>query len=213
MSNTFDRQMFFSIPRDEALSKIHLDGNKRYILMVARLLFEKGLHHLLSILPKLIQDFPNLHLLVIGEFIEGVQNYQGVIQNMIGNLNIKERVTFLGRIEHQDGLVHFYNIADVCVLPSLKESFGAVNLEALACGTPVVSTNCGEIPYYLTSGLGIVVPPGDEAAMHKAISHILSGRFVMDDSEREELFSKYDYRKASQDVRDWYLEILSSRSA
>jgi glycosyltransferase involved in cell wall biosynthesis len=213
MSNTFDPKMFFSIPRDKALSKIHLDRNKRYVLMVARLLYEKGLHHLLNILPKLIQEFPNLHLLVIGEFIEGVQNYQGEIQDIIGNLNIKDRITFLGRIEHQDGLVYYYNVADVCVLPSLTESFGAVNLEALACGTPVVATNCGEIPYYLTSGLGIVVPPGDEAALHKAISQILSGRFVMDDSEREGLFSKYDYRKASIGVRDWYLEILAKRRA
>lgn len=211
MSNTFDPQMFYSIPRDEALRKIHLDESKRYILMVARLLFEKGLHHLLNIMPNLILEFPNLHLLVIGEFIEGAQDYHKEIQEIIGDLNLKDRVTFLGRIEHQDGLVYYYNCAEACVLPSLKESFGAVNLEALACKTPVVSTACGEIPYYLTSGLGLVVPPGDEAELQKAICQVLSGRFVMDENERRTLFSRYDYRQAAASIRDWYQTILTER--
>jgi len=211
MSNTFDPRMFFSVPRDEALSKVSLDGNKRYVLMVARLFYEKGLHHLLNIMPRLVQDFPDLHLLVIGEFIEGARDYHDLIQSIIGNLEIKDRVTFLGRIEHQDGLVYYYNAADVCVLPSLKESFPAVNLEALACGTPVVATNCGEIPYYLKSGLGLIVPPGDEKALLGALADVLSGRFVMDEEERKKLLLRYDCREASRDVRDWYCAILFNR--
>lgn len=210
-SNTYDPNKFFSIQREEALRKLSLSQDKRYMLMVARIFFEKGLHHLLNVMPELIRRFPDIHLLVVGEFIKGAENYRLMIDQMIENLGIKERVTFLGRIEHWDGLVYYYSSADVLVSPSLQETFGAVNLEAIGCGTPVVSTDCGEIPYYLKSGVGIVVPPGDESSLLNALDHVMSGGFAVDPEERKDILAKYDYRLASLELRNWYKKILNER--
>lgn len=209
--NTFDNTIFYPVSRDESLARTGLDKDKRYILMVARLFPEKGLHNLLNVMPELACRFPDVHLLIIGEFIHGTEEYKQKIKHIIEDLNIHDRVAFLGRIEHQGGLLYYYNLADVFVLPTLKETFGGVNLEAIACGTPVISTDCGEIPYYLTKGVGIIVPKGNETALLNAVTRMLSGDFKIYEEERDRIMKKYDYRSAALLLKKWYENVIGNR--
>lgn len=206
--NTFDIKMFYPVPRGEALTRTCLDRKKRYILIVCRLLYEKGLHYLLNAMPELVRWFPNVHLLIVGEFIEGEEDYQIVIQRLIKDLNIRDRVTFVERVEHHQGLLYYYNVADVFVLPTFMDSFGAVNLEAMACGVPVISTNREEIPYYLKPSVGIVIPEHDETALLDAIIRVLSGQFVANEAERKRILAQYSYIVAAASLKEWYEEIL-----
>lgn len=211
--NTFDSKIFHHIPREEALVKTGMDRRKRYILMVARLCYEKGLHYLLNIMPELVRQFPDVHLLIVGEFIEGAESYKKKIKQLIKDLNIQDHVTFKGRVEHHQGLLYYYNVAEVFVLPTFMDSFAAVNLEAMACGLPVISTDREEIPYYLKPGVGILIPEHDEKALFEAIDRVLSGRFVVDEEERDRILAKYDYRVAAKSLKNWYEKILrESRS-
>ena len=209
--NTVDRKMFYPVSREEALRKTGLNKNKKYILMVSRLLQEKGLHHLLNVMPALAQRFPDVHLLIVGEFISSARGYEHQIMQQVSDLRIKEKITFVGRVEHNEGLLYYYNAADVFVLPTLKETFGGVNLEAIACGTPAVATECGEIPYYLSERVGIVIPKGNEEAILNALTKVLLGQFHTDEEEREKILEKYDYRSAASLLRDWYREVLNKR--
>jgi glycosyltransferase involved in cell wall biosynthesis len=209
--NTYDSKFFYSVARDEAIDKAGLDKSKRYILMVSRLFYQKGLHNLVKIMPELIKRFRDVHLLVIGDFIEGEESYQDEISELIKKLNIQDYVTLKDRVEHHQGLVYFYNSAEVFVLPTLSDSFAAVNIEALACGIPVISTDINEIPYYLKPGLGILVKKNDQKELFDAIIKVLSGNFHMNEEERKKILSNYDYRKAAKSLRDWYLEVLNER--
>ena len=205
--NTFDPRMFSPVSRDEARAATGLDPSKRYLLMVARLFPQKGLHLLINILPKLRERYPNVHLLVIGEFIEEAYAYRDEIRQAIRQANLGDAVTFLGRVEHHQGLQHYYAAAEAFVLPTYMDSFAAVNIEALACGTPVISTDREEIPYYLKPGVGIVVPQRDEERLFDAVDEVLSGRFRFDKSESQRILAHYDYRTAAASLREWYQEV------
>ncbi|MFC1462240.1 glycosyltransferase [Verrucomicrobiota bacterium] len=210
--NTYDSEVFSPVPRAEARARLGLSPDGQYMLMVARLFREKGLHHLLNLMPHLLGQFPNVRLLVVGEFIQGTEEYRGEVESQLGRLGLRDRITFVGRVEHGQELRDYYGSADVFVLPTLKETFGGVNIEAMACGAPVVSTTCGEIPRYVTKASGLVVEPGDEDALLEALRCVLSGRFQTDDVARERILAQYEYRSSAKRLRDWYRDILADRS-
>lgn len=90
---------------------------------------------------------------------------------------LTERVLFLGRVSDDD-LIALYHAADLFVLPSTNraESWGIVQTEAMACGLPVVCTELGTGTSYVNQDgvTGLVVPPGDPAALAGAINTLLA---------------------------------------
>jgi N-acetyl-alpha-D-glucosaminyl L-malate synthase BshA len=83
--------------------------------------------------------------------------------NRVKELGLSDRVHFCGK---QDDVAQIISLADVMILPSEKESFGLVALEAMACGVPTVGSNAGGIPELITNGeTGFLSPIGDTADM------------------------------------------------
>jgi D-inositol-3-phosphate glycosyltransferase len=73
------------------------------------------------------------------------------LRSVAYQMGIADRVTFFGAVE-QDKMPLFYNAADVCVVPSLHESFCFVALEAMSCGTPVVASKVGGLKTTIDDG-------------------------------------------------------------
>jgi glycosyltransferase involved in cell wall biosynthesis len=86
--------------------------------------------------------------------------------------------------------------AMVFVLPSTMETFGCVLVEAMACGTPVISTNVGGLPYIISSEQGILIEPGDINNLGKFIKSVLSGETTFDENG----ISKYATNNFSREV-------------
>jgi glycosyltransferase involved in cell wall biosynthesis len=90
-------------------------------------------------------------------------------------LGLEDRVTFAGAVPH-DELVALYHACDIFVLPSVTraEAFGYVQLEAMACGKPVVSTTVPSgVPWVNRhEETGLTVPPGDAPAFRRAIARL-----------------------------------------
>lgn len=83
-------------------------------------------------------------------------------------------VRFVGEVPHEE-LPRYYGACDLFCNPSRYESFGMVNLEAMACGTPVVTTDVGGIPEYATHGeSALLVPPRDTHALRDALDELLA---------------------------------------
>lgn len=147
-------------------------GNDKIILFVGRIDPLKGIDKLIQAIPYL-QNIQGLKLVVIG----GGENSQREIeqlQKLACNLNIQDSVTFLGLIKHEQ-LPYFYSAADVCVVPSYYESFGLVALESLACGTPVVATDVGNLKYIIRQGeTGYVVTDNAPHRLAEKIALLLS---------------------------------------
>ena len=97
------------------------------------------------------------------------------IRKAIEDLGLRERVTLAGE-QDEAGLAPYYDGADVFVLASYHEGYGMALAEALARGLPVVSTNAGAIPGTVPSDAGILVEPGDTAALAEALGRIITER-------------------------------------
>jgi len=147
-------------------------SNDKIILFVGRIDPLKGIDKLIKAIPYL-QNIQGLRLMVIGG---GEQNQLEIeqLQKLACNLNIQDSVTFLGLIKHEQ-LPYFYSAADACVIPSYYESFGLVALESLACGTPVVATDVGNLKSVIRQGeTGYVVTDNAPHRLADKIALLLS---------------------------------------
>jgi len=137
-------------PMDQESARQYLGfGDDKIILFVGRIDPLKGIDKLIKAIPYL-QNIQGLRLVVIGGG-EHSQREIEKLQELAGNLNIQDSVAFPGLVKH-DQLPYFYSAADACVVPSYYESFGLVALESLACGTPVVATDVGNLKSVIRQG-------------------------------------------------------------
>ncbi|MFX0195701.1 MAG: glycosyltransferase family 4 protein [Candidatus Hodarchaeota archaeon] len=199
LPNTVNVSHFRPIPKHVAAKILKKDSKKPYLLYVGRLVHSKGIHHLISILPKLQQ---NVELLIIGE-----GSFKDSLIEMSARANLKDRIKFIGFVQHSD-LVFYYNLTDVLVLPTHNEAFGAILIEALACDTPSVATCVGGIPEILSDGVGLMVPPTDETALLEAIDTVLSKRFHIDQVARSKKLQMYSEENVAKQLIRIYEQIL-----
>jgi phosphatidylinositol alpha-1,6-mannosyltransferase len=147
----------------------------RVILTVARLGRRKGHETVLGAMPRIMRDVPDAIYL-----IAGVGPYKTRLQTLVSELNIGDRVRFLGEVAEQD-LVALYNACDVFVLASHDdpregvEGFGIVLLEAACCERPTIGARSGGIPEALDDGVtGILVDPASPEQTADAVVRILT---------------------------------------
>jgi len=164
-------EQFKPVSKEKARQYSGLDNDK-IILFVGRIDPLKGIDKLIKSMLYL-RNVTGLRLVVIGGG-EDSQHEIEQLQKLVCELNIQDSVTFLGLIKH-DQLPHFYSAADVCVVPSYYESFGLVALESLACGTPIVATDVGNLKSIIRQGeTGYVVIDNAPHCLASKISLLLS---------------------------------------
>lgn len=174
-------------------------GNRKMILAVAGgLAPRKGRNNLLE-LPLLLNDDEVLVLV-------GLQKGQEAL------LPKTDKVIGIQRTKTSDELVGLYSEADIFINPTLEDNFPTTNIEALACGTPVVTFNTGGSPEVVTPETGIVVEKGDMVGLLSAIRTVLSnGKTHYVDACRKK--AEKDYNKDVQYGKyiKLYNKILSNR--
>jgi glycosyltransferase involved in cell wall biosynthesis len=140
------------------------------LLCVASLIPRKGHAVLLEALAGL-RELP-WRLACVGS-AERDPTAAGAIRAAIASLRLDDRVRLIGE-QTEAGLQPFYDAADLFVLASHHEGYGMVLAEALARGLPIVSTTAGAIPDTVPAAAGILVPPGDPAALAAALRRVLT---------------------------------------
>jgi glycosyltransferase involved in cell wall biosynthesis len=112
--------------------------------------------------------------------IAGTGDYRAALEGLVNSLGLRERVKFLGFIPEEDK-VHLLRRAWAATLASPKEGWGISNLEAAACGTPVIATNSPGIRESVIDGeTGFLVPQEDTHAMAAAMRGIVVSRDLVD---------------------------------
>lgn len=166
----------FSQPQLEAFrQKYQVKPGQRLIGMAARLAAEKGVEYLARAIPQVLQRHPTARVLFVGPYqqVLGEEAYARQVMPQIESLG--EHWSFLGVLP-PDEMAVFFQLSEVTVLPSLNstESFGLVQVESMACGTPVVAADLPgvRVPVRET-GAGLVVPPGNAGALAQALIKIL----------------------------------------
>jgi alpha-maltose-1-phosphate synthase len=135
--------------------KIHAD--KPFILFVGRITRQKGIIHLVNAIQYLIPDIQ----VVLCASSPDTDALKREIADRIkeARTRTKNRIIWIDRSVPQEYLIPLYSHASVFVCPSIYEPFGLINLEAMACGTPVVSSKVGGIPEIVDHGeTGLLIP-------------------------------------------------------
>jgi glycosyltransferase involved in cell wall biosynthesis len=168
-----DRQLYFphTAAGMELRSSLDIAEDVFVIGFMGRLVKEKGLLTLVKALERMKQ-FSWVSIIV------GAGENEGEIRQEIDRLGLADRIKFVGYVPHSDG-PKWLSLFDVLVLVSestaqWKEQFGRVLVEANACGTAVIGSECGEIPAVIgRTGGGVVVPEADAESLSKALVDLL----------------------------------------
>lgn len=167
-------------PRLEARKKLipDLPPETTWLGTVAELHRNKGLDVLVEAFARLVPDYPNLNLLIIGE---GEEREHLAMQ--IARHHLIDRVYLLGRVPEA---ARYLKAFDIFTLPSRTEALPYALLEAGQAGLPVVASRVGGIPEIIENGeTGLLVLPGNPAALANALKTLLPERY------RESLLGKH----------------------
>jgi glycosyltransferase involved in cell wall biosynthesis len=190
-----DGTIYYPTPEKAKLlrERFGLAPDEFVIGYLGRLVQEKGIATLLLA----IRQLPNSRWRCV---IVGSGDYEAALKKIVTENELSDRVIFVGYVPHEEAPV-WLGLFNVLVLPSESsanwtEQFGRVLVEANACGTAVIGTNCGEIAAVITSTSGgIVVPEANASELAKAITLMMNDPIQTEAYEtqgREAVKKKYD---------------------
>lgn len=134
----------------------------------------------------------------------------GVTEKQISLL--PEGIVGITRTESQKEMGYIYSAADVYINPTYSDTFPTVNLEALACGIPVITYKTGGSPEAVGEGTGIVLDKGDVNGLNEYIIEICTkGKAAFNDICRKRAEHLYDQRNTFQAYMDLYYQMLNSK--
>ena len=187
------------------VAEIRARFGPRIVLASGRLVAYKGFIHLVRAMSGV-----DARLVIVGtgplrdELIEEARR-----------LGIADRVTLIGEVPD---VIPYYHAADVFVLPSVTraEAFGLVQLEAMACGKPVVNTELGTGTTYVSQHevTGLTVPPADPGALTAAINRLLDSPELsarLGSAGRTRAAREFASERMGQETLDLYSRLLSGR--
>jgi phosphatidyl-myo-inositol dimannoside synthase len=198
LPNCVDLDMFRPQPRDPALlERYGLKANK-VILTVGRIASQeryKGFDKVIELIPLLLERFPDLKYLVVGEGDDRPR-----LKAKADGCGVAEHVIFTGQIPESEKVAH-YNLADAFVMPSTGEGFGIVLIEAAACGVPVIGSRVDGSREALRDGLlGRLVDPRKPEELIEAVTAVLRNPSPRARAEGIDMFSTQTFRAG---VADW----------
>ncbi|RLI44918.1 hypothetical protein DRO64_03225, partial [Candidatus Bathyarchaeota archaeon] len=159
-----------NLGKERIRERYGIDKNAKIVLFVGRLDTYKGCKHLLLAFDIVARKIENAYLVLVGR-----GPLESTLRKTVTKLGLKSRVFFAGYVKDEE-LPYYYASSDVFVLPSISEheGFGVVQLEAMACGKPVIATNIPGVSEVDPRELATIhVPPRDERALAEAILTIL----------------------------------------
>ncbi|MGZ8666610.1 MAG: glycosyltransferase family 4 protein [Solirubrobacterales bacterium] len=182
------------------------EPDQKLVLLIGRLVYEKGFQLALEAMPKLIEDVPGTRFLVAGS-----GTHEAELHKQSDELGLGEHGTFLGWIG-DDVLHSLYAIADVCVVPSIYEPFGLVALEAMASGCPCIVADTGGLREVVPhEEVGLRFRAHDAEALAEVATRVLSddelGRRLVADAY--EHLRRFDWNDIAEQTSEIYEELVS----
>ncbi|MAF25747.1 hypothetical protein CL634_09275 [bacterium] len=201
-----DHELFKpSIPRPKDLKT---SGSKT-VLYVGRLNFpEKGIGYLLEAVSLAKSKVPSIKLVIVGA---GSPAQHKELEQRINQLNLKNHVLMVGK-KPLTSLPAYQAAVDLAAIPSVwMEAFGAITIQAMSCGTPVVTSDAGASPEINIDGqTGLVVKAADSQALARALIKLLSDSKLskkMGEAARARVLAMYTYKAVANKFLDLVREI------
>ena len=179
---------------------------ERLVLLIGRLVYEKGFQIALEAMPELIERVPGTRFLVAGS-----GTHESELKKQATDLGLMEHGTFLGWIG--DDVLHLlYRIADVCVVPSIYEPFGLVALEAMASGCPCIVADTGGLREVVPHGeVGLRFRTRDPEELGRMVERVLTDADLRERlvAEASEHVLRFDWSDVARRTAAIYAELAS----
>ncbi|MBW1991484.1 MAG: glycogen synthase [Deltaproteobacteria bacterium] len=225
--NGVDARLFRPIRNPEVLAKYGISHDKPYLLFVGRISHQKGITHLLQALELVA---PEVQAVLCAADPDTPEIRQEVEQKVAALRRQGRSIVWLDRFLPPEELIPLYSQAALFVCPSIYEPFGIINLEAMACGTPVVASAVGGIREVVVhEETGLLVPvewecPAEHVPqvaarfardLAGAVNRLLADperRAVMGRKARERAESRFSWTSVARRTLEYYQE-LAGRGA
>ncbi|MEU0196217.1 glycogen synthase [Streptomyces afghaniensis] len=209
--NGIDTDLYRPDHGTDALDRIGLDRSRPYVLFVGRITRQKGVPHLL----RAVRDIDPAAQVVLCAGAPDTPEIDQEFRELFGELSrVRDGVFWIPRMLPRPEVIQLLTHAALFVCPSVYEPLGIVNLEAMACGTPVVASAVGGIPEVVDDGrTGLLVPAGDgfEAGLARAMDSVLGDPEAarrMGEAGRERAVGEFGWDAVARRTVRLYEEIL-----
>ena len=204
--NGVNLNLYSGIERDYEFRRQYAADNEKIILFVGRLVYEKGIQHLIAAMPKILEKYHDSKLVIAGK--------GGMIDELKAQVNamgISNKVYFTGYLNSKQ-VVKMYKCADVAVFPSTYEPFGIVALEGMLSGTPVVVSDVGglnEIVQHRENGMKSYA--GNPNSLADSIISLLYDPALcmkVAKNAKAKVKAEYNWQKIAQDTHFAYQKAI-----
>ena len=183
--------------------------DERLVLLIGRLVYEKGFQLALEAMPRLVEAVPGTRFLVAGS-----GTHEAQLRRQATELGLDHHGTFLGWIG-DDVLHSLYRIADVCVVPSIYEPFGLVALESMASGCPCIVADTGGLREVVPHGAaGLRFRARDPRSLGEMVERVLTDAELHDRlvAEGSEHILGFDWADVARSTARVYAELVGDRA-
>ncbi|MFF5103785.1 glycogen synthase [Streptomyces sp. NPDC000134] len=209
--NGIDTRLYRPDPATDALDRIGLDRSRPYVLFVGRITRQKGVPHLL----RAVRDIDPAAQVVLCAGAPDTPEIDREFRELYRELSrVRAGVHWVPQMLPRPEVIQLLTHAAVFVCPSVYEPLGIVNLEAMACGTPVVASRTGGIPEVVADGeTGVLVDVDDdfEAGLTRALDSVIGDPATalrMGGAGRERAVDEFGWDAVARRTVRLYEEVL-----
>jgi starch synthase len=209
--NGIDTTLYRPDHRTDVLARFGLDADRPYVLFVGRITRQKGVPHLL----RAVRDIDPAAQVVLCAGAPDTPEIDQEFRDLYQELSrVREGVHWIPQMLPRPEVIQLLTHAAVFVCPSVYEPLGIVNLEAMACGTPVVASQVGGIPEVVEDGkTGLLVPLDDdfETGLAQALDSVVGDPEAarrMGEAGRERAVGEFGWDAVARRTVRLYGEIL-----
>ena len=209
--NGINLNNFTGIERDYDFRRQYAMDNEKIILYVGRLVYEKGIQHLIAAMPKILSNYHDAKLVIAGK--------GGMIDELkaeTSSLGLDNKVYFTGYMDSKK-VQKMYKCADVAVFPSTYEPFGIVALEAMLAGVPTVVSDVGGLDEIVTHGVdGMKSYAGNPNSIADSVTALLYDHQLatnISKKARQKVKEQFNWEKIAQDTHFTYEKAICQTMA
>ena len=203
--NGLNLTAFSGLERDYSFRRQYAADNEKIILTMGRMVYEKGVQNLVAAMPKILDNYHDAKLVIVGK--------GGMIDDLkaqVHSLGIDHKVCFAGFLNSRK--VPIYQCADVAVFPSTYEPFGIVALEAMLAGVPTVVSDVGGLDEIVEHGVnGMKSYAGNPNSIADSIISLLYNPELcanITKKAKQEVKENYSWTKIAQDTHFTYQKAI-----
>ena len=209
--NGINLTTYNGVERDFEFRRRFAMDNEKIILFMGRLVYEKGIQHLISAMPKILNGYNNSKLIIAGK-----GGMLDELRAQVDYLGLGDKVYFTGYLNAKE-VSKMYKCADIAVFPSTYEPFGLVALEAMLAGVPTVVSDIGGLDEIVTHGVdGMKSYAGNANSLADSILALLyDGQLCSNiiKKAKQKVKREYNWEKIAQDTHYTYQQAICQTMA